>query len=69
MPAAAKGKAAKPSKARPQADLATLERELGESLGTRVDVQHGRGGKGRLVIHYSDLDTLDGILERLKSRA
>ena len=69
VPAAAKGKAAKPSKARPQADLATLERELGESLGTRVDVQHGRGGKGRLVIHYSDLDTLDGILERLKSRA
>ena len=69
VPAAAKGKAAKPSKARPQADLATLERELGESLGTRVDVQHGRGGKGRLVIHYSDLDTLDGILERLKTRA
>ena len=69
VPASAKGKAAKPSKARPQADLATLERELGESLGTRVDVQHGRGGKGRLVIHYSDLDTLDGILERLKSRA
>ena len=68
VPAAAKGKAAKPSKARPQADLATLERELGESLGTRVDVQHGRGGKGRLVIHYSDLDTLDGILERLKTR-
>ena len=68
VPSAAKGKAAKPSKARPQADLATLERELGESLGTRVDVQHGRGGKGRLVIHYSDLDTLDGILERLKTR-
>jgi ParB family chromosome partitioning protein len=68
VPAAAKGKAAKPSKVRPQADLATLERELGESLGTRVDVQHGRGGKGRLVIHYSDLDTLDGILERLKTR-
>ncbi len=51
---------------RPAADIATLERELAESLGTRVNVLHGRGGKGRLVIHYSDLDTLDGVLERLR---
>lgn len=57
---------AKPA-ARPAADIATLERELAESLGTRVNVLHGRGGKGRLVIHYSDLDTLDGVLERLRS--
>ncbi|RBD62653.1 chromosome partitioning protein ParB, partial [Xanthomonas oryzae pv. oryzae] len=27
---------------------------------------HGRGGKGKLVIHYTDLDTLDGVLERLR---
>ncbi|RBC20671.1 chromosome partitioning protein ParB, partial [Xanthomonas oryzae pv. oryzae] len=25
-----------------------------------------RGGKGKLVIHYTDLDTLDGVLERLR---
>lgn len=56
----------KPAPAKPQADIATLERELGESLGTRVDVMHGRAGKGRLVIHYSDLDSLDGVLERLR---
>jgi hypothetical protein len=30
-------------------------------------VLHGRGGKGRLVIHYSDLDSLDGVLERLRT--
>ncbi len=54
------------SATRPAADIATLERELAESLGTRVNVLHGRGGKGRLVIHYSDLDTLDGVLERLR---
>jgi ParB family chromosome partitioning protein len=59
---------AKPAKAKPQADIATLERELGESLGTRVNVLHGRGGKGRLVIHYSDLDALDGVLERLRGK-
>ena len=68
VPVAVKGRAAKPTKAKPQADLASLERELGESLATRVDILHGRGGKGRLVIHYTDLDTLDGILERLKTR-
>ena len=54
---------------RPQADIAALERELSESLGSRVNVLHGRGGKGRLVIHYSDLETLDGVLERLRTKA
>ena len=56
-------------RAAPHADIASLERELGETLGTRVVVQHGRGNKGRLVIHYSDLDTLDGVLERLRNKA
>jgi ParB family chromosome partitioning protein len=60
---------AKPAKAKPQADIATLERELSESLGTRVNVLHGRAGKGRLVIHYSDLDSLDGVLERLRGKS
>ena len=55
-------------KAAPHADIATLERELGETLGTRVVVQHGRGNSGRLVIHYSGLDTLDGVLERLRAK-
>jgi ParB family chromosome partitioning protein len=55
-------------KARPQADIVALERELSEALGTRVGVLHGRGGKGRLVIHYSDLDTLEGVLERLRGK-
>jgi len=61
---AGKAKAAKP---KPQADIATLERELSESLGTTVNVLHGRAGRGRLVIHYSDLESLDGVLERLRT--
>ncbi len=68
VPTGTKGKAAKPAKAKPEADLVTLERELSENLGTAVNLLHGRGGKGRLVIHYTDLDVLDGILERLKGR-
>ena len=64
LPASAR---AKPVKPRPHADIASLERELSESLNTRVNVLHGRGGKGRLVIHYSDLDSLDGVLDKLRS--
>src|SRR5688500_9702002 len=60
---------AKPQKATPQADIAALERELSESLSTKVNVLHGRGGKGRLVIHDSYLDSLEGVLERLRNRA
>jgi ParB family chromosome partitioning protein len=63
---AGNGAKARAAKAKPQADIATLERELSESLGTRVNVLHGRAGKGRLVIHYPDLDVLDGVLEKLR---
>jgi ParB family chromosome partitioning protein len=66
LPATSK---AKPAKARPHADIATLERELSESLGTTVNVLHGRAGRGRLVIHYSDLQSLDGVLDRLRGSA
>ncbi len=47
-------------------DVANLERELSEILNARVAVQHGRGGRGKLVIHYHGLDTLEGILERVR---
>ena len=55
-------------KARPQADIVALERELSESLGSSVDVVPGRGKKGKLVIHYADFDVLDGVLERLRGK-
>ncbi|MGY4696976.1 ParB/RepB/Spo0J family partition protein [Xylella fastidiosa subsp. sandyi] len=52
-----------------QPDIASLETELSERLGTKVAINHGRAGKGKLVIHYTDLDVLDGVLERLRARA
>ena len=64
----ATGKKAKPGKAAPQPDIASLETELSENLGTRVTIAHGRGGKGKLIIQYTDLDTLDGVLERLRPK-
>ena len=50
------------------ADIATLERELSERLNAKVAVQHGRGGRGKLVIQYHGLDALDGILEKIRGR-
>ena len=58
-------KKAAPKKA-PDADIAALERELGELLSTRVAVQPARGGSGKLVIQYHSLDELEGILERIR---
>ena len=67
VPATAKKKSGG-SKARPPADILALENELSEALAAKVSIAHGRGNKGRLVIHYTDLDTLDGVLERLRGQ-
>jgi ParB family chromosome partitioning protein len=47
-------------------DLLRLEQDLGDRLGARVQVKHGKGGKGQLVIQYNSLDELDGILGRIR---
>ena len=60
---APKGKAKKAAVAR-DPNIAALERDLAEKLATRVVIAHGRGGRGKLVIHYHSVDELDGILER-----
>jgi len=49
------------------ADVKRLEEELADMLGTRVELlTRGRNG-GRMVIHYGDLDQLDGILARIRA--
>jgi ParB family chromosome partitioning protein len=51
--------------ARPvDADLAALERQLSDLLGIRVKVSHGKSG-GSVALHYSTLDQLDLICQRL----
>ena len=61
---APKGKA----KAAPARDpnIADLERELGERFATRVELASGRGGRGKLVIHFHSNDELDGILRKMR---
>ncbi|HKZ09207.1 MAG TPA: ParB/RepB/Spo0J family partition protein, partial [Rhodanobacteraceae bacterium] len=47
-------------------DIAALERELSDTLGTRVEIAHARSGRGKLTIRYHSADELEGILERLR---
>jgi ParB family transcriptional regulator, chromosome partitioning protein len=47
-------------------NIRQLETELTQKLGAKVSVESGSGGKGRLIIHYSSLDELDGILGRIR---
>ncbi|PFG52532.1 ParB family chromosome partitioning protein [Marinobacter sp. LV10R520-4] len=57
------GKVAKP---RVDPNIRALQDDLAERLGARVAINHGQRGKGKLVIEYSSLDELDGILGHIK---
>ena len=46
-------------------DIDRLERQLSERFGTKVVIEN-KNGRGKLVIQYSDLDVLDGILNRIQ---
>jgi ParB family chromosome partitioning protein len=54
-------------KAKPayDADTARLENDLADRLGAVVHIEPGRQGAGRIVIRYSTLEQLDGIVARL----
>jgi ParB family chromosome partitioning protein len=48
------------------ANVADLERQLAEHLGTRVSLQLGRKkGSGRLVVEFYNLDQFDGLMARI----
>jgi ParB family chromosome partitioning protein len=47
-------------------DLRRLETDLSDRLGARVQIRQGAKGKGQLVIDYTSLDVLDGILAHLR---
>jgi len=47
-------------------DLARLENEVSEQLGTTVEIRAGRKGKGKIVVHFSGLDHLDELLKKLR---
>jgi ParB family chromosome partitioning protein len=65
---AAKPGPAKAAKAEPagaaRADIAALERRLSDMLGLRVVIRHKAKG-GAVTLHYSSLDQLDMLCQRL----
>jgi ParB family chromosome partitioning protein len=58
----------KASRTRPAADpdLARLQESLADALGAEVTIEAKKGGSGRVVIAYSSLEQLDGIIGRLR---
>ncbi|MGB4345821.1 MAG: ParB/RepB/Spo0J family partition protein [Burkholderiaceae bacterium] len=61
-------KAGKASKEKSR-DLKSLEEELSDALMTTVTIKQGARNKGELVIAFSSLDQLDGIIARLRTAA
>lgn len=48
------------------ADTRHLEQSLAERLGAPVSIQHKSGGSGQLIIRYTSLEELDGILAHIR---
>ena len=54
-----------PKKEPKDPDITRLETKLGETLGAQVAINHTKRGKGKMVISYSSLEELDGILAKI----
>jgi len=53
-------------KAKPKdPNISDLEKQIKDKLGAKVAIKHGAKGKGKIIIHYNNLDELDGILVHL----
>ena len=47
-------------------DVVRLETELADRLGAKVRIDQKAKGRGSVTIHYSSLEALDGILQRIR---
>lgn len=59
--------AASPGGKAKDADLAALERQLGDILGLKVAIGYQEGAGGTVTLSYSTLDQLDMICQRLSA--
>ncbi|WP_367155943.1 ParB/RepB/Spo0J family partition protein [Methylomonas sp. HYX-M1] len=55
---AATGKKADP-------DIVRLQQELSARVGAKVEIQHQANGKGKLVVGYTSLEELEGIINKI----
>ncbi|MDZ7668394.1 MAG: ParB/RepB/Spo0J family partition protein [Gammaproteobacteria bacterium] len=63
------GAARRPARQRESArdaDTVRLEQDLADRIGAPVSINHGSNGRGQLVISYSTLEELEGILKHLR---
>ena len=47
-------------------DIDRLQQDLSERLAAKVSINHSSSGKGKIVIHYSSLEELEGVLTHVK---
>ncbi|WP_017932357.1 ParB/RepB/Spo0J family partition protein [Robiginitomaculum antarcticum] len=59
-----KGQPLQPRLETKSADIRALEKQLGDTLGLRVDLKH-KGPNGRLEIHYRNDEELEDLIKRL----
>ncbi len=53
-------------KKRVDPDILRLQNELSEKIGAKVTLNHQQSGKGSLIISYSSLEELEGVMNRLE---
>jgi ParB family transcriptional regulator, chromosome partitioning protein len=49
-------------------DVARLEEELSEEIGTTIQIKPGKKGTGKIVVSYSSPDHLDDLLSRFRRK-
>jgi ParB family chromosome partitioning protein len=56
----------KPAKIQTDPNIGRLEADLSNQFGAQVKIRHQQNGRGRLEIHYTTLDELDGVLKKIQ---
>ena len=67
-PSQTTGKSAGNPSREADADIALLERQLGDLLGLKIAISH-KGTGGSVTLNYATLDQLDLICQRLSGEA
>ncbi len=55
----------KPPQKKLDTDTLRLQEQLTEKTGAKVTINHQQNGKGKLIISYTSLEELDGIISRI----
>ena len=55
-------------KAEKSRDITRLEEELSDLLATQVTLKMGSKGRGQMVIDFADLDSLDGVILKIRGQ-